>query len=205
MSASSLLNTLLRALALSAERAGCPMNLQFDSDEADSKTSGSISPGELGMIIWVCWIMSWNSRSSKCAMESEHANIPDLNHLIVSAVVSCMDNDNDVDVWNTDVCHLEAELSVGKIHTWAIRTVPNLAECFSNFINSRLKAATFEVFEINIFFFFSIAILPEFFLQNAFQISLIPDLEQQFLRYWKMTIFFCFQLLSCLSLLYLKF
>ncbi|KMS99635.1 hypothetical protein BVRB_1g022040 [Beta vulgaris subsp. vulgaris] len=144
MSASSLLNTLLRALALSAERAGCPMNLQFDSDEADSKTSGSISPGELGMIIWVCWIMSWNSRSSKCAMESEHANIPDLNHLIVSAVVSCMDNDNDVDVWNTDVCHLEAELSVGKIHTWAIRTVPNLAECFSNFINSRLKAATFE-------------------------------------------------------------
>ncbi|KNA23091.1 hypothetical protein SOVF_028010 isoform B [Spinacia oleracea] len=141
ISASSLLNIMLRVFALSADRAGCPMNINFDSDEVDSKTCGSISPLELEMIIWVCWIMSWNTRSSKCAMESEHVSVPDLNHLILSAVVSCMDNGSDFDLWNADVSNIEAELTAGKIHMWAIRTVPSLAECFSNFITSRLKAA----------------------------------------------------------------
>lgn len=144
ISASSLLNIMFRVFALSADRAGCPMKLHFDSDEVDSKTSGSISPRELGMIIWACWIMSWNSRSPKCATESEHVSIPDLSHLVLSAVVSCVDNGSVVDVWDTDVFHLEAELTAGKIHMWAIRTVPNLAECFSNFVSSRLKAASFE-------------------------------------------------------------
>ncbi|XP_057518072.1 uncharacterized protein LOC130798992 isoform X1 [Amaranthus tricolor] len=144
MSTSSLLNILLRVLVLSADRAGCPMNLHFDSDEVDSKISGSISPRDFGMIIWACWIMSLNSRSQKRTVESDHVVVPDLNHLVLSAVVSCMDNSNDVDVWDNDVLRLEAELNAGKIHMWAIRTVPNLAECFSNFISSRLKAATFE-------------------------------------------------------------
>ena len=153
MSTSSLLNILLRVLVLSADRAGCPMNLHFDSDEVDSKISGSISPRDFGMIIWACWIMSLNSRSQKRTVESDHVVVPDLNHLVLSAVVSCMDNSNDVDVWDNDVLRLEAELNAGKIHMWAIRTVPNLAECFSNFISSRLKAATFEVFEIKSLFF----------------------------------------------------
>ncbi|KAL2894773.1 Prolactin-7B1 [Bienertia sinuspersici] len=106
------------------------------------------------MMIWVCWIMSWNSSSSKCALESKHVTIPDLNHLILSAVISCMDNSSDIDVWDTDVLHLEAELTAGKIHLWAIRTVPYLAECFSNFITSRLKAASFEVFTIEALYVF---------------------------------------------------
>ncbi|XP_021722543.1 uncharacterized protein LOC110690026 isoform X2 [Chenopodium quinoa] len=144
ISASLLLNIMLRVFALSADRAGSPMGIHFDSDELDGKTSGSISPRDLGMIIWVCWIMSWNSRSSKSATESEHVSIPDLNHLVLSAVVSCTDNGSDVDVWNTDVLSLEAELTAGKIHMWAIRTLPNLTECFSNFISSRLKAASIE-------------------------------------------------------------
>lgn len=141
MSVSSLLNILFRVLALSAERAGCPLKLNFESDELDSKTSGSISLRELGMILWVCWIMSWNSRSLDNAIEREDLNLPDLNHLVLSAVVSCTDNGNDVDVWNSDVFSLDAELAVGKIQMWVLRTVPNLADCFSHFISSRLKGA----------------------------------------------------------------
>lgn len=139
MSASSLLNILFRVIALAAERAGCPLNLNFDSNEVDSKASGSISPKDLGMILWVCWIMSWNSRKSKQATESNVVNLPDLNHLVLSAVVSCTDNNTDVDLWDSDVFKLNVELSVGKIHMWALRTVPNLADCFSQFMNARLK------------------------------------------------------------------
>ncbi|KAJ8436730.1 hypothetical protein Cgig2_027401 [Carnegiea gigantea] len=81
MSASLLLNILFRVIALAAERAGCPLNLNFDSNDVDTKASGSISPKDLGMILWVCWVISWNSRKSKQATESNVVNLPDLNHL----------------------------------------------------------------------------------------------------------------------------
>jgi len=149
MSASSLLNILFRVLALAAERGGCPLNLNFDSNEVDSKISGSISPKDLGVVLWVCWILSWNSRKFKQATESNVANLPDLNPLVLSAVVSCNDKDIDIDVWDSDVFKLNVGLNVGKIHMWVLRTVPNLADCFSQFINARLKSvAAPEVYAI---------------------------------------------------------
>ncbi|KAL9244110.1 hypothetical protein vseg_017918 [Gypsophila vaccaria] len=134
MSASSLLSILFRVISLSAQRAGCPMKLEFDSEQVDGKPSGSISPRDLGIILWVCWIMSSNSY-----VECRDVSLPDVNHLVLSAVVSCADNAGDVDVWDSDVLGLEPKLSAGKIHVWAIRMVPNLTNCFSHFITCRLK------------------------------------------------------------------
>ncbi|KAH9606761.1 hypothetical protein KSS87_009781 [Heliosperma pusillum] len=134
MPASSLLNILFRVLALAAQRAGSAMKLEFDSEEFDGKASGSISPQDLGIILWVCWIMSSNP-----PRESQDVSLPDVSHLVLSAVESCADNASAIDLWGSDILSLEPELTVGKIHTWAIRTVPNLTDCFSHFITSRMK------------------------------------------------------------------
>ncbi|GAB4852499.1 hypothetical protein Ancab_016713 [Ancistrocladus abbreviatus] len=141
ISASSLLNIMFRVIASSAEKDGTPLKLQFDSDEADSKTNGSISPAELGMILWTCWLMSWSSRSSKCSEENEEVDLPNVNHLVLSAIITCAETGSDFDVSSPDALGLDAELTAGKIHMWALRTVPSLADSFPQFIHSRVQKA----------------------------------------------------------------
>ncbi|GMH03246.1 hypothetical protein Nepgr_005085 [Nepenthes gracilis] len=131
MPASSSLNIMFRVIAMSAEKAGSPLKLQFESNDVDSKTSGSISPLEMSMILWACWMMSRSSRILKPFEEKENVCLPDVNHLVLSAVVSCVEIGSDFDVCNFNVLGLDVELSAGKIVMWVLRTVPNLADCFS--------------------------------------------------------------------------
>ena len=37
--------------------------------------------------------------------------------------------------------YLTAELSAGKVHIWVLRTVPNLADCFAQFVRSSIQKA----------------------------------------------------------------
>ncbi|GAB2293869.1 hypothetical protein Dimus_028080 [Dionaea muscipula] len=147
MPASSLLLTLFRVIAFSADKADCPLKLrfEFDSVEDGGKMSGSILPGELGMVLWLCWIMSWTARSGRHFEGKDDGCLPVLNHLVASAVSTCAETTSDFDAWRTEVFGSEVELDAGKIQTWALRTVPNLADCFSQFIHSKIsKAARLE-------------------------------------------------------------
>ncbi|KAG7543898.1 TLDc domain [Arabidopsis thaliana x Arabidopsis arenosa] len=144
MSASMSFNTLLRIYYVTAKNAGFSPKLEFESDEADCKINGSISIRELLVFLWICWTMSWDGRSSKAAEMKGCLFLPDISHLILSAVVSCIDSESgkSLDVWETDVSGLELELPIGKFLTWAFMTVPSLTECLSHFCNSRLQNLT---------------------------------------------------------------
>ncbi|GMH21639.1 hypothetical protein Nepgr_023481 [Nepenthes gracilis] len=72
MPASSSLNIMFRVIAISIEKAGSPLKLQFESNDADSKTIGSISPLEMSTILWACWMMSRSSRILKLFKEKEN-------------------------------------------------------------------------------------------------------------------------------------
>ncbi|KAL6311154.1 hypothetical protein AAG906_025500 [Vitis piasezkii] len=63
---------------------------------------------DLLVLLWMCWIMTYII--SYCVMYR-----------------SC----SDLNVWDCDITRLEVQLPAGKIHTWALNTVPNLADCFS--------------------------------------------------------------------------
>ncbi|KAL9271597.1 hypothetical protein AKJ16_DCAP25566 [Drosera capensis] len=146
--ASSSLNALFKVSALSAEKAGSSQKLQFDSGEdGGSKVRGSITPVELGMILWLCWMMSWSARrSSNCATTKNVVYLPDVNSLVASAIVCCAENgSSDFDAWRSEVLTFQVELDAAKIHSWTLTTVPNLAGCFSHFIHSTIeKSARFE-------------------------------------------------------------
>ncbi|ESQ47069.1 hypothetical protein EUTSA_v10027724mg [Eutrema salsugineum] len=135
MSASMSFNTLLRLFHATAKNAGLSPKLEFESDESDCKINGSISTLELLMFLWVCWTMSWDGRTDN----SDELFLPDISHLILSAIVSCTESGNSLDVWDSDVFESELELPVGKFLTWALSTIPNLTECLNHFCNSRLQ------------------------------------------------------------------
>ena len=146
MSASMSLGALMRVFSVMTVKVGIPSKLQFESDDADCKISGSLQPNELLGLLWICWIMTWSSRMSKFSNGKLNLDLPDINNLVLSAVVSCAEVGNDLNVWDYDITKLELQLPAGKIHTWALNTVPNLADCFVQFVHVRLqKTATSEV------------------------------------------------------------
>ncbi|KAL1205392.1 hypothetical protein V5N11_011292 [Cardamine amara subsp. amara] len=142
MSASMSFNTLLRVYYVTAKNAGFSPKLEFESDETDCKINGSISSIELLMFLWMCWTMSWDGRTTKAAETKSCLFLPDISHLILSAVVYCSESGNSFDVWDSDVYGLEVELPIGKFLTWALTTVPSLTECLSQLCNSRLQNVT---------------------------------------------------------------
>ncbi|GMH05691.1 hypothetical protein Nepgr_007531, partial [Nepenthes gracilis] len=123
MPALSSLNIMFRVIAMFAEKADSPLKLQFESNDANSKTIGSISPLEMSTILWACWMMSRSSRILKPFEEKENVCLPDVNHLVLSAAVSCVEIGSDFDVWNSNVLGLDVELRAGKIVMWVLRTV----------------------------------------------------------------------------------
>ncbi|XP_010552829.1 PREDICTED: uncharacterized protein LOC104823101 [Tarenaya hassleriana] len=137
MSASMSFNTLLRVYLATAREAGLSLKLDFESDEADCKINGSLLPVDVLTLLWMCWTMSWDGRT-KSSEGKGCLFLPDISHLILSAVVSCADSENNLNVWDADACGLEVELPVGKFLTWALTTVPTLTESLALFVNARL-------------------------------------------------------------------
>lgn len=139
MSAAMSLGALLRVFSVTTVKVGMPSKLQFESDDADCKISGSLQPNELLVLLWMCWIMTWSSRISKFSNGKLNLDLPDINNLVLSAIVSCTEVGSDLNVWDCDITRLEVQLPAGKIHTWALNTVPNLADCFVHFVHVKLQ------------------------------------------------------------------
>lgn len=139
MSTSMSLNILLRIFAMAVKKLGLSSNLEFELDDADCKINGSLLPSDLLLLLWMCWAMLWNVRTLKSSERKGKLLLPDINHLVLSAVVSCAEVDGSFDLWNCDIVGLDVQLPVGKFITWAITTVPTLSDCLTQYVNRRLQ------------------------------------------------------------------
>lgn len=140
MPASMLLNTLLRVFATTFARAGLTLKLEFESGDADCKISGFLRPIDVLMIFWMCWTMWGDARARKFSKGKEEIFLPDVNHLVLSAVESCAEVGSDVNFWDCNISDLEIQLPVGKFLTWTLTTVPSLTDCFTQFVYVRLQS-----------------------------------------------------------------
>ncbi|XP_021905325.1 uncharacterized protein LOC110820205 isoform X2 [Carica papaya] len=138
LSASMSFNRLLRLFAVTARKAGLPLKLEFESDEADCKINGFLKPADVLMLLCMCWTMSWDSRA-KSLKEQQNLYLPDLGHLVLSAVLSCAEVGSDLNLWEWDISGLEIELPIGNFLTWAFTTVPAITDCFIQFFHARLE------------------------------------------------------------------
>uniref|UniRef100_A0A5B7CE16 TLDc domain-containing protein n=1 Tax=Davidia involucrata TaxID=16924 RepID=A0A5B7CE16_DAVIN len=133
------LNNLFRVFAAIAVKAGLPAKLQFESDDSDCKMGGFLIPADVLMVLWICWIMSWNCKNLKSSKGKADYGLPDISHLVLSAVVSCAEVGSNMNVWDCNISGLDVQLPAGKIHLWALKTVPSLADCLVQFVHSRLQ------------------------------------------------------------------
>lgn len=153
--ASTSFNNLFKVFAKANEKAGFPVQLQFDSNEDDSKVNGLLYAIDLIKLLWMCAILSWDSRKLKDHINTGIYGLPDIDHLVLSAVESCAELAEELDIWNNKVSELNVQLKAEKIHMWALKTVPCLAECLAHFVYTRLIYLTNQR-------------VPTFLLQNLF-------------------------------------
>ena len=141
MSSSMSLNALLRVFSVTATNSGLPLNLEFESgDESDCKISGFLKPADVILLLWLCWSMSWDSQNWKFSIRKGNLCLPDVSHLAKSALASCAEVGDGLDLWECDVSGLEAQLPVGKFLTWVLQTLPRLPDCFAQYVQARIKS-----------------------------------------------------------------
>ncbi|KAK6115762.1 hypothetical protein DH2020_008031 [Rehmannia glutinosa] len=138
--ASTLFNNLFRVFSVTCSKAGLPVDLQFELSDDDCKINGSLSPHNILMLLSICWIFSWDSRSFKLnnGKSSGKFSLPDISHLVLSAIESCAEDVRELDFWDSVVSDLDIQLPAAKIHLWALQNIPNLADCFQQFVHARL-------------------------------------------------------------------
>ncbi|GAV76083.1 TLD domain-containing protein [Cephalotus follicularis] len=139
ISASTSLNTLLRLFHMTMDKAGFSSKLEFESDDADCKISGSLLPIDVLMLLCMCWTMQWNFRSLKFFKRQEKLCLPDFSHLVLSSVISCDEVGSGFNVWKCDISSLDFNLPVGKFLTWTMKTVPSIVDCFTEFFHAKLQ------------------------------------------------------------------
>ncbi|XP_050364514.1 uncharacterized protein LOC126783146 [Argentina anserina] len=125
--------TLLRVFTATVKKAGLNCNLEFETGDDDCKITGWLMPVDVVMLLWMCWGMNWFSK------EGRNLCVPDVKHIVLSAIESCAEGDSGVNVWEWEFSGEEVQLPVGKFLTWVLKTVPSLPGCFSEFVYAVLK------------------------------------------------------------------
>ncbi|PWA81120.1 TLD-domain containing nucleolar protein [Artemisia annua] len=141
MPTSTSLNNLLKVFQMAVVKSGATTGLQVESTEDDYKINGYLLPTDLLSLLWLCWVMSWNSRNTKLSKGSENFGLPDINNLVLSAVSSCGEGGAELNMWDDGLVGSDIQLPIGKLHGWVLKTVPNLPDCLVQFVHSRLSIA----------------------------------------------------------------
>ncbi|KAL5713523.1 hypothetical protein ACHQM5_015590 [Ranunculus cassubicifolius] len=130
------INNMCRLYAATSTKAGFPTKIEFESEDTDCKISGYFTSSEVLMFLWICWIMSQSSeKASRGKVELE---IPDTNHLLLSAVTSCSEDVKDLNIWDCSPSDLKVQLPAQKLHMWILSTIPSISHCLVQYLNARL-------------------------------------------------------------------
>lgn len=136
--ASTSFNNLFKVFAKANEKAGLPARLKFDSNEDDNKMDGVLYPTDLVRLLWMCAVLSWDSGKLRDRTSTGTCVLPDIDNLVLSALESCAESPEKWDFWNSKVSDLKVQLPAAKVHMWALKTVPCLADCLAHFVHTRL-------------------------------------------------------------------
>ncbi|KAM6550657.1 hypothetical protein CsatB_000465 [Cannabis sativa] len=141
MSSSMSLNNLLRVFSATAKKAGLPLNLEFESDDADCKISGFLLPTDVFLFFWLCWTMLWDSHNLGSSKAKANLCLPDVNHLVKSVLTSSSEVSSSLNIWDCDLLGLEVQLPVGNFISWILSTLSSLPDCFSQFVHARILSS----------------------------------------------------------------
>ncbi|KAI5010573.1 uncharacterized protein LOC123428012 [Hordeum vulgare subsp. vulgare] len=142
---------LLRVYAAACAAAGAPCGVQFrpdedGGDEEGGKVVGELAPGEIAVLLSMCWVMAWSGLAPRVsggeeAGKGEPVLLPDVSHLVLSALVSAGAVSDDAGVWGWEVSGAGKGVSVQEFTSWVISTVPGLGNCLSRYVQDRFRSS----------------------------------------------------------------
>lgn len=101
--------------------------------------------GDLMMFLWFCWVLEHGSGMS----EGGELALPDLGHLVMSAVVECGEVGSEEGLEGLEGGKIVA---AEKLDGWVLATVPRMASCFSRFLREKMRS--FAVSTVCFFLFY---------------------------------------------------
>nr|CAB3488578.1 unnamed protein product [Digitaria exilis] len=160
VSASRSLALLLRVFAAACADAGAPCGVQFHPGEGggdeEGKVVGELAPEEIAVFLWMCWVMAWSGSAAPKASggegeKSEHAAVllPDVTHLVLSALVSAGAVADDEGIWGWEVSSGGKGVKVQEFTSWALSMASGLGNCLSRYVQERFRSLAADPTEEN--------------------------------------------------------
>lgn len=157
--ASQSLALLLRVYAAACADAGAPCGLQFHPDEdgagGEGKVVGELAPGEIAVLLWMCWVMAWSgsapgvSGGQEGGGKGEPVLLPDVTHLVLSALVSAGAVADDAGVWGWEVSRGGKGVKVQEFTSWVLSTAAGLGNCLSRYVQERFRSCAADPVEVS--------------------------------------------------------
>ncbi|XP_006653852.2 uncharacterized protein LOC102721075 [Oryza brachyantha] len=151
--ASQSLALVLRVYAAACADAGAPCGLQFHPDEdGEGKVVGELAPGEIAVLLWMCWVMAWSGSAPRVSGGQDEAKgepvvLPDVTHLVLSALVSAGAVADDAGVWGWEVSGGGKGVKVQEFTSWVLSTASGLGNYLSRYVQERFRSCAADPVE----------------------------------------------------------
>ncbi|RCV15051.1 hypothetical protein SETIT_3G027900v2 [Setaria italica] len=150
VSASRSLALLLRVYAAACDATGAPCGVQFQPDEGgdeDGKVVGELAPEEIAAFLWMCWVMTWSGSAPKASGDGGDKSeepvvvlLPDVTHLVLSALVSAGAVADDDGIWGWKIPSGGKGVKVQEFTSWMLSTASGLGNCLSRYVQDRFRS-----------------------------------------------------------------
>ncbi|KAL6651862.1 hypothetical protein ACP70R_010787 [Stipagrostis hirtigluma subsp. patula] len=147
--ASRSLALLLRVYSAACAGAGAPCGVQFQPEEGggdeEGKVVGELAPEEIVVFLCMCWVMAWSGSAPRASAEEAGKGepvvlLPDVSHLVLSALVSAGAVADDAGVWGWEVSGGGKGVKVQEFTSWVLSTAAGLGNCLSRYVQERFRS-----------------------------------------------------------------
>nr|CAB3486066.1 unnamed protein product [Digitaria exilis] len=159
VSASRSLALLLRVYAAACADAGAPCGVQFQPGEGDGdeegKVVGELAPEEIAVFLWMCWVMAWCGSAPGASGDGGEKSepivvlLPDVTHLVLSALVSAGAVADDEGIWGWEISSGGKGVKVQEFTSWALSMASGLGNCLSRYVQERFRSLAADPTEEN--------------------------------------------------------
>ncbi|CAO2044112.1 unnamed protein product [Urochloa humidicola] len=146
VSASRSLALLLRVYADACAAAGPPCGVQFQPGDEEGKVLVELAPDEIAVFLWMCWVMAWSGSAPGASGDGGGKSepvamlLPDVTHLVLSALVSAGAVADDDDIWGWEISTGGKGVKVQEFTSWMLSTASGLGNCLSRYVQGRFRS-----------------------------------------------------------------
>ncbi|KAF3325107.1 hypothetical protein FCM35_KLT11264 [Carex littledalei] len=135
------LTRLYQLFSAMCHEAGVGKKLDFDlGEDSTGKVTGSFVPTQLVMFLWMCWVLMHSVLISRqVKVDKGILVLPDVTHLLNSALVSSGLVGDDGDIWKVDFLADDKEIPVQKLQGWVSSAVVGISHSLAQYVQQKIQ------------------------------------------------------------------